>query len=238
MNRPQVVNASEWRAARTALLDQEKAAVRQRDAVAAARRALPMVRVENEYEFAGPSGPIKLHAMFGPHPQLLVYHFMFDPGWDQGCKSCSFLTDGLQSTLPHLNAAHTAVALVSRAPVAKLDAFRRRMGWTLPWYSSADNRFNFDFQVSLEGRPDEEYNYRTVAEHHRNGAAWIGKGELPGISVFWKEGDAVYRTYSAYSRGMDILLNTFNYLDLTPLGRQEEGLPPMGWVRHHDRYEA
>lgn len=239
MNRPSVVNATEWRQARLVLLEQEKESVRQRDALAASRRALPMVRVEGDYKFTGPNGPARLSNLFGPQPQLIVYHFMFDPSWSQGCKSCSFLTDGLQGTLPHLAAAHTAVALVSRAPQDKLEAFRRRMGWTMPWYSSQDSRFNYDFQASLEGEPQEEYNFRSVAEHHQHGAMWIGKGEMPGLSVFLRDGDAIYRTYSAYSRGLDILLHTFNYLDLTPLGRQEvEGQPPMGWVRHHDLYPA
>lgn len=239
MPHPQIVNANEWRQARLALLEQEKEAVRQRDALAAARRALPMVRVENDYAFTGAGGPARLGDLFGPHPQLIVYHFMFEPEWGQGCKSCSFLTDGLEGTLPHLAAAHTAVAVVARAPQPKLDAFRQRMGWTMPWYSSQDSRFNQDFQVSLEGRPEEEYNFRTVSDHHKKGALWIGKGELPGLSVFLREGDAIYRTYSAYSRGLDILLHTFNYLDLTPLGRQEvEGQPPMSWVRHHDLYPA
>lgn len=233
---PSVVSHTEWLAARRALLTREKALTRQRDALAAERRRLPMVRLEQDYVFAGEQGPARLRDLFGPHPQLIVYHFMFDPAWDEGCPSCSHFADNFALLLPHLAARDTAFAVVSRAPIEKIAAFKRRMGWTLPWFSSGNNSFNLDFHVTLdETAGSVEYNFTPVAELKARGKVWMD--ELPGLSVFWREGEALFHTYSTYARGLDELLNTYNFLDLTPLGRHEEGLQwAQQWVRHHDRY--
>lgn len=239
MNRPAVVSQSEWLTARKALLTQEREATHQRDALSAARRKLPMVKLEKEYTFAGPNGPAKLADLFGKNEQLIVYHFMFDPSWEAGCPSCSYLADNVSGALVHLNARNTAFVLVSKAPIAKLEAFKRRMGWSHPWYSSAGNRFNEDFHVTLEGTDEDEYNFSKTSALRAAGQAWLTKGEVPGLSVFLRDGDTIYHTYSTYGRGLDHLLNTYNLLDLTALGRQDstEG-NPMGWVRHHDKYVA
>lgn len=230
--RQQEVTHAEWLEARRALLAREKAFTRERDALSAARRALPRVRVEKPYRFEEPAGWRTLPELFEGKRQLLLYHFMFAPDWNEGCKSCSLVVDNIESTLVHLAARDTAFAVVSRAPVAKLEAFRKRMGWRFRWLSSAATDFNTDFRVSFSAEElaagAVDYNYAKRP---------FPKTEAPGLSVFLREGDAVYHTYSTYERGLDILINTYNYLDLTPLGRQEEGLPyGMSWVRHHDKY--
>ena len=233
MDRPLVVSRAEWLMARRRLLAEEKELTRKRDAVAASRRALPMVRIEQAYAFDGPDGRRTLGELFEGRRQLLVYHFMFDPSWAEGCRICSLFADTFDGAIRHLPARDTAFAAVSRAPIAKLLEFRARMGWTFPWYSSHDSEFNYDFRVSFT--PDEaasggaEYNY----------ASQRVQAELPGLSVFRRDGDEVFHTYSTYARGLDGLMATYSLLDLTPLGRQEEGLPhPMAWVRHHDRYDG
>lgn len=233
MERSRIVSREEWLHARKALLAKEKEATRQRDALVAERRALPMVRLEKRYELDGPSGKRALFDLFEGRPQLIVYHFMFDPSWDEGCKICSLFADTFDGAVKHLGARDTAFAAVSRAPLAKLLAFRERMGWTFPWYSSADSDFNYDFHVTFP--PDDlaagrtEYNY--VVQK-------FPLPEAPGSSVFLRDGDEVFHTYSTYARGLDHLMATYGFLDLTPLGRHEEGLPhPMAWVRHHDRYD-
>ena len=238
METPPVVTREEWLAARLALLEQEKELSRTRDQVSAARRQLPMVRVETPYRFEGPDGPASLLDLFGEHPQLLVYHFMFEPGWDEGCPSCSYLADNATGAVLHLAARDTAFAMVSRAPFADIDAFRRRMGWPFRWVSSFGTEFNYDFAVTLdEARGATEYNFADARAAREEGRLWMD--ELPGLSAFLRRGDEVFHTYSTYSRGLDLLLNTYNYLDLTPLGRHEDGLPwSMAWVRHHDRYGA
>lgn len=238
MINPPVVSRAEWLAARKALLAREKESTRQRDALSAERRRLPMVRVEKEYVFDSPHGRTTLRDLFGKHPQLIVYHFMFDPGWDEGCKSCAYFADNFTGALIHLAARNTAFAVVSRAPLAKLEAFKRRMGWTFPWVSSSASDFNYDFHVSLdESVGSVEYNYENVATLKQAGKIWMD--ELPGLSVFLRHGDAIFHTYSTYGRGLDALINTYNYLDLTPLGRQEHDLPwAMEWVRYHDTYAA
>ncbi len=232
MNRPHVVSRAEWLAARKALLAKEKDATRQRDALAAERRALPMVRIEKPYAFDGPAEKRTLLDLFEGRSQLIVYHFMFDPSWSEGCKSCSFFADTFNGAILHLRARDTAFAAISRAPLAKLLAFRERMGWTFPWYSSAGSDFNYDFHVTFP--PDDlaagrtEYNY--VVQK-------FPEPEAPGSSVFLRDGDDVFHTYSTYARGLDHLIATYNLLDLTPRGRNEDGLPhPMSWIRHHDRY--
>lgn len=227
-----IVDREQWTLARKELLAREKAFTRERDALSAARRELPMVKIEAPYVFAEEGGERSLAELFAGRRQLIVYHFMFHPDWDEGCKSCSYVADNFAGSVVHLAARDTSLVAVSRAPLAKIERFKRRMGWTFRWLSSHGSAFNFDFRVSF--RADElaaqsvEYNYQ-----QQN----FGSPEAPGVSVFLREGDEVFHTYSTYGRGLDLLINTYHYLDLTPLGRQEEGLPyPMAWVRHHDRY--
>jgi len=240
MNGPRIVSQAEWLAARKQLLISEKESTRQRDALSAQRRHLPMVRIEKEYVFHGPNGDTNLRGLFGSHRQLIIYHFMFDPDWNEGCKSCSYFADNFVGSIVHLAARDTSFAAISRAPLAKIDSFKRRMGWTFPWLSSFDNTFNYDFQVTLdEALGGVDYNDEKAATLREAGKIWIQKGELPGLSVFLRNGDRVFHTYSAYGRGLDLFLNTYNYLDVTPLGRQEEQEPyVMAWVRHHDKYHS
>ena len=242
MDDPQVVSRDEWLAARRQLLAKEKEFTRQRDALNAERRRLPMVAMDKEYVFEGSDGQASLLDLFEDRDQLLIYHFMFDPDWDEGCPSCSFLADNI-GHLAHLHARDTTLALVSRAPLAKIEPFRRRMGWTVPWYSSSGSDFNYDFHVTLDQAVTPvEYNYRGLAEL---GPQWQGwSGEMHGISAFLRHGDRVFHTYSSYARGTDLVDGTHNWLDLTARGRQQDWeLPPgrsntplMGWLRHHDRY--
>ncbi len=241
---PRVVSREEWVAARKALLAREKEFTRQRDALNAERRRLPMVRIEKEYEFEGPEGRVRLVDLFGGRHQLIVYHFMFDPGWTQGCSGCSHMADNMP-LLAHLHARDTSLVLVSRSPLARIEPFRRRMGWTLPWYSSFGSDFNYDFHVtSDETVAPVEYNYQDQATLERNGETYHLKGEQHGLSVFLRDGDRVFHTYSTYGRGVDPLMATYQYLDLTPFGRGEgwDGMPDlegkgMSWLRHHDKYD-
>lgn len=238
MNRPAVVSREEWLTARKELLAREKEFDRQRDALSAQRRALPMVEVTERYVFDGPHGEAALIDLFEGRRQLIVYHFMLAPEWDAGCTGCSLLADNI-GHLAHLRAAGTSFAAVSRAPFPKIKKFRERMGWTFPWFSSHGTSFNYDFHVTMDEsvRP-VLFNFRTKEELREAGiGSWALSGEQHGLSVFLREGDTVFHTYSTYSRGTDLLNGTFNYLDLTPLGRQEEaGI--MSWVRHHDNYDA
>ncbi len=238
MTHPQIVSRSEWLIARKELLAKEKDAIRRRDALSAERRKLPMVKVEKEYIFESAGGAKSLLDLFERRRQLIVYHFMFDPSWEEGCKSCSHFADNFAGLPVHLAARDTAFAVISRAPVAKLEPFKRRMGWTFPWLSSAGNSFNYDFHVTMdEAAGSREYNFEEVAVLKQKGKIWMD--ELPGLSVFLRDGDSIFHSYSTYARGLDPLMNTYNYLDLTPLGRQEEGLPwAQAWVRHHDKYEV
>jgi predicted dithiol-disulfide oxidoreductase (DUF899 family) len=191
-----------------------------------------MVRVDKSYVFDTSEGKKSLRDLFGSSPQLIVYHFMFEPAWEDGCKSCSFLADGFDGSSKHLPARDTAFVAISRAPLEKLLAFRKRMGWTFPWASSHGTDFNVDFGVSFrkEDAVDGKqlYNYARTKE---------GEMDMPGASTFLREGDDVFHTYSTYARGLDMLVGTYNWLDITPLGRHEEDLPwSMAWVRLHDRY--
>jgi predicted dithiol-disulfide oxidoreductase (DUF899 family) len=241
VNIPRIVPRSEWLAARTRLLEQEKELTRRRDRLAAARRELPMVEIDKRYQLEGPDGITDLPDLFGRHRQLIVYHFMFEPDWDEGCPSCSYLADNFTGAILHLPARDTAFAVVSLAPLAKLTAFKQRMGWTFPWYSSYRSDFNADFLVNVDAAaPNSTYNYRSTAEQRAKGAIWIERGELPGVSVFLREGEHIFHTYSTYSRGLDHLINTYSYLDLTPLGRggDDEVPYPMAWVRYHDKYDT
>ena len=230
-----VVSREEWLAARQALLAKEKEFNKLRDALSAERRALPWVRIETPYVFDGPQGKVTLADLFGGRNQLVVYHLMFHPEGQVPCKSCSFWIDSLPAHLDHLKQRDVSVAAVSRAPVAKIEGFRQRQGWTIPWVSSNANSFNFDFGVSFTKDQVEAgdvfYNYTTGG--YRN-------EDLPGISVFFKdEAGAVYHTYSTYARGLDMLNATYHYLDITPKGRDEESLRyPMEWVRLRDQYPA
>ena len=222
----------EWRTARLALLDREKELNRLRDELAAERRRLPWVRLARPYEFDGPDGRVPMRDLFDGHSQLIVYHFMFGPGWGEGCLLCSFWADSFNAMPVHL--AHRDVALVatSRAPFGEIDAYRRRMGWSFRWYSSAPGDFNYDFGVSATPRmrrDGAEYNYRPVAEPME---------ESPGLSVFALDDQGeIFHTYSAYSRGLDPVNSGYQLLDLTPKGRDEQDLPwTMAWVRRHDAY--
>ena len=229
-----VVSEAEWVEARKELLAQEKALTRARDAVSAARRRLPWVRVEKDYVFDTVNGPKTLRGLFGGRSQLIVYHFMWRKDLGEGCVGCSFLGDHIDGANLHLPARDVTLVVVSRAPLETLQAFRRRMGWRFTWASSEHSDFNFDYDVSF--RPAElasgevEYNYaRTKASIE----------ELPGISVFYKdEAGEIFHTYSSYGRGNEEVLGAYMYLDLVPKGR-DEGEGTMGqWVRHHDRYGA
>ena len=238
MEHPTIVSRSEWIAARKELLIKEKAETRQRDALSAERRRLPMVKVEKEYLFEGTTGRATFADLFGAHRQLIVYHFMFDPSWEEGCKHCSHFADQFVGSITHLAARDTAFVAVSRAPVTKLESFKKRMGWSFPWYSSSDGDFNYDFQVTLdEERGSDEYNFEKASTLLAARKIWFAKGDMPGMSVFLRDGGSVFHTYSTYQRGLDLFLNTYNFLDATPLGRQEDDGPPQAWIRHHDKYE-
>jgi predicted dithiol-disulfide oxidoreductase (DUF899 family) len=240
MDRPQVVSRDEWLVARKELLAGEKEVTRAKDAVDARRRALPMIEVDKEYVFAGPGGPASLLSLFDGRRQLIVYHFMWRheesgcPGEDQGCPTCSLLADNM-GHLSHLHASDTTLVLVSRAPLASIKRFQQRMGWPMPWYSSHGSDFNYDFHVSFdEDVAPLEYNYQDKATLARV-APYIRSGaDAHGISVFLRDGDRVLHTYSAYGRGVDQLIGTYQYLDLTPLGRQRH---VTGFL-YHDKYES
>ena len=242
---PEVVTRTEWLVARKELLAKEKDLTRRRDRLNAERRRLPMVKLEKDYVFQGPNGQASLLDLFEGRRQLLIYHFMFDPTWNEGCPSCSLLVDNI-GHLTHLHARRTSLALVSRAPLAKIEPYRKRMGWTVPWYSSSGSDFNYDFHVTLdEAVAPVEYNYRDKAELLQRGESYFTQGESHGLSVFLRDGASIFHTYSTYARGGDLLLGTYNYLDLTPLGRQEDWEEPpgrsdgpfMAWVRRHDAYD-
>jgi predicted dithiol-disulfide oxidoreductase (DUF899 family) len=237
---PRVVSRDEWLAARKDLLAQEKEATRAKDTVDAARRALPMVEIGKNYAFTGPGGEAGLRDLFDGRRQLIVYNFMWRhdesgfPGEDQGCPTCSFLADSI-GNLSHLHACDTTLVLMSRAPLASIERFRQRMGWPVPWYSSAGSDFNYDFHVSLdEDIAPLEHNYKDRAALER-GMPYIRSGaDAHGVNVFLGDGDRVFHTYSAYARGVDSLLGTYSYLDLTPLGRQKY----VSEFLYHDRYDA
>ncbi|MBC6447405.1 DUF899 domain-containing protein [Actinokineospora xionganensis] len=233
MSAPKVVTRDEWLVARGELLAREKEISRAKAEVDARRRELPMVRMDKEYKLAGPNGPVGLLDLFEGRRQLIVYHFMFDPAWDEGCASCSLVADNI-GHLAHLHVNDTSLALVSRAPLAKIEPFKARMGWTMPWFSSHDSDFNYDFQVSHdESITPPEYNYKDADTLRTEGLTHFLTGEDPGASVFLREGDDIFHTYSTYARGLDTLLGTYHYLDLTPLGRQRY----VNQFRHHDRYD-
>jgi predicted dithiol-disulfide oxidoreductase (DUF899 family) len=220
VNLPEIVSREAWLTARKELLKEEKEVTLRQDALGERRRALPMVKVGKDYVFEGPGGKIRLLDVFEGRRQLIVYHFMFSPDDTEGHNSCSLLVDNI-SHEEHLHALDTTIALVSRAQIGKLTAFKERMGWSIPWYSSFGGDFNYDFHVTNdESVAPVEYNYKDKATLLEKGTPWYVEGEWQGLSVFLREGDDVYHTYSAYERGIDALVNTYTYLDLTPLGRQ------------------
>lgn len=218
---PKIVSSAAWQQALDKIRAKEKAATRASDALAAERRRLPMVRIEKDYTFDGPSGKVSLLDLFEGRRQLILYHFMFDPAWKAGCDGCSMFADQV-GHLAHLHARDTSFCLVSRAPLAKLQRYQKRMGWDIPWYSSAESDFNDDFGTTTDD------------------------GEMFGLSVFLREGDAVFRTYFTDARGVEALGSVWTFLDLTPFGRQEKwentpaGRPqtePYTWWRRHDEYD-
>ncbi|PTT76639.1 DUF899 domain-containing protein [Pelomonas sp. HMWF004] len=229
-----VVSRDRWIADRKALLAHEKELTQLQDRIAAERRALPWVKLEQDYVFDTPDGPRRLSELFQGKRQLLVQHFMLGPGWEQGCKSCSFMADHLDGAAIHLAHRDIALLAVSRAPLAEIERFQQRMGWKFAWASSHGNDFNRDFHVSFtpeeQARGEVYYNYRLMA---------FPLTEAPGISVFCKDAAGqVFHTYSTFGRGVEVMMGTYPLVDLTPKGRDEAGLSyTMEWVRHHDRYE-
>jgi predicted dithiol-disulfide oxidoreductase (DUF899 family) len=233
MNDPTIATHEQWLAARLDLLEAEKEFTRQRDALTRRRMAMPWERVEKSYRFEGPNGALSLADLFDGRSQLIVYHFMFAPDWDEACKSCSFWADNFNNIPVHLNHRDVAFTAVSRAPLGKINAYKKRMGWSFPWVSSEGSDFNFDYQASFT--PEQlaagqaYYNYRiqpnTVSDQ-------------VGISVFARnERGEMFHTYSCYSRGVDMLNGAYHYLDLVPKGRDEDDLKfTMAWVRRHDQY--
>ncbi len=233
IERPKVVSEAEWLAARKELLRKEKELTRLRDDLSRQRRELPWVRVEKEYTFDGPGGKEKLADLFAGRSQLVVYHFMFGPEWQEGCPSCSFNMDHTDGALVHLAQRDVTFVVISRAPLSKIETFKKRMGWRFKWVSSHDSDFNYDYHVSFK---KEEMAKGKV--YYNFDMQEFPSEEAPGISVFYKDknGD-VFHTYSSYARGTETSVGTYNYLDLVPKGRDEDALAfTMAWVRHHDRY--
>jgi predicted dithiol-disulfide oxidoreductase (DUF899 family) len=235
VQQPKVVSQEEWLAARKNLLEKEKEFTRQRDALSAQRRDLPWVPVQKEYVFEAPGGKERLSDLFGGKNQLFVYHFMFGPDWKEGCQSCSLFADHVDGLLVHLASRDVSMVMVSRAPLAQIEPFKKRMGWKFKWVSSNGTDFNYDYHVSFT---KEEMAGGNV--YYNFGKNRFPSDEAPGASVFYKNAHgSIFHTYSSYARGLDILLGVYNLMDMTPMGRHEEGLPyPMAWVRHHDKYEG
>jgi predicted dithiol-disulfide oxidoreductase (DUF899 family) len=228
-----IVSQEEWIAARKELLKKEKESVRLLDQLSAERRQLPWVKVDKNYIFDAPGGKVALADLFSGRSQLVVYHFMFGPDWQEGCPSCSFVSDHFDGALPHLAARDVTMVAVSRAPLAKIEAFKERMGWRFQWVSSYGGDFNADSHVSFTeeelAQGKVNYNYTMQA---------FPSAEAPGLSVFYEDADGVvFHTYSTYGRGVELLMGTYRILDLVPKGRDEDRLGfAMEWVRHHDRY--
>jgi predicted dithiol-disulfide oxidoreductase (DUF899 family) len=233
MTEHKVVTEAQWLEARRQLLKKEKEFTRLRDELSQQRRALPWVRVEKEYSFETPVGLATLRQLFGSRSQLLVYHFMLGPDWEAGCKSCSFWADNFNGVDVHLAHRDAAFMAVSQAPLVKIEAYKKRMGWSFPWVSSFGSDFNHDYGVSFSAETiasgKATYNYSTQDN---------SMSELPGASAFIRvAGDGVFHTYSCYARGLDLLNGAYNWLDIAPKGRDEKELPhTMAWVRRHDEY--
>jgi len=232
LNPSKVVSRDEWLIARKDLLTREKELTRLRDEVSRHRRELPWVKIDKDYVFDGPDGKETLADLFDGRSQLIVYHFMLGPGWEEGCKSCSYLADHFDGANWHLPHRDVTFVVVSRALLSEIEPFKKRMGWRFKWVSSHGNDFNFDYHVSATGEEKAKgkmyYNYKTSE---------LMSDELPGLSVFYKdENGDVFHTYSTYARGLDILVGAYNFLDVVPKGRDEDPDSTMNWVRHHDRY--
>jgi predicted dithiol-disulfide oxidoreductase (DUF899 family) len=234
MQQHELVSHDEWLAARKAFLKKEKEFTRLRDELSKQRRELPWEKVEKTYELEGPAGKLTLSDLFGKRSQLVVYHFMLGPGWKEGCPSCSYIADHFDGMTIHLANRDVTLAVVSHAPIAEIEAFKKRMGWKFQWVSSFASDFNYDYDVSLRpedrGKSEVYYNYEMTK---------FPSEERPGLSVFSKDAAGeLFHTYSSYGRGLDILIGAYNFLDLVPKGRDEEGLKhTMAWVRHHDKYD-
>jgi|HubBroStandDraft_4_1064222.scaffolds.fasta_scaffold11754_4 predicted dithiol-disulfide oxidoreductase (DUF899 family) len=231
---PEIVSETEWLVARKDLLTQEKQFNRQRDALSAARRKLPWVKIEKEYVFDGPKGKETLADLFDGRSQLVIYHFMLGPDWEEGCKSCSYLADHFDGANWHLPHRDVTLAVISRAPLAEIESYKKRMGWRFKWLSSHGSDFNFDYHVSAteeeKAKKKMFYNYETDE---------LMSDELPGLSVFYKDEDGqIFHTYSTYARGLDPLVGAYNFLDLVPKGRDENPDSTMDWVRRHDEYKS
>ncbi len=227
-----VVSRDEWLRARRAHLAAEKEFTRKRDELSRQRRELPWERVEKNYVFEGPNGPETLADLFAGCQQLIIYHFMLGPNWEEGCKSCSFLADHFDSTRIHLAHRDVTFSVVSQAPMSRIADFQKRMGWRFHWTSAFANDFQHDYHVHFtkeELAGDVNYNYQTTR---------VGLEELPGLSVFYKDDSGeIFHTYSTYARGLDPFVGTYQFLDVAPKGRDEDGLAfTMAWVRHHDKY--
>ena len=231
---PKIATRDEWRAARKDLLEKEKAFTKERDALSAERRNLPMVEIEKDYTFDGPNGTVHLIDLFEDRPQLIIYHFMFHPQWDDGCPSCTAGTDEISpGFIDHLHTRDTTYALVSRAPLAKLERWKAKRGWELPWYSSSGSDFNYDFGVTIDAsRGFDEYNFRTLDEYAAMGEESMKTSEqpydMPGRSCFLQVDGRVFHTYSQYARGLESTGGSYYFLDLTALGRQEDWEEPKG----------
>lgn len=231
---PKIASKEEWLKARKELLAEEKALTHARDALAAKRRELPWVKIEKSYAFDAPTGKKSLADLFEGRSQLFVYHFMFGPDWKEGCPSCSMVADGFDGVNVHLAQRDVMLTVVSRAPLAQIETFKKRMGWRFNWVSSFGGDFNRDFGVTFtkdDIASGKIYNF---------GTSGFPVEEAPGLSVFAKRGNGIFHTYSSYGRGLEEMLGVYFMLDRVPKGRDEEGIVPhpMGWVRHHDRYDA
>ena len=230
----QIVSHDEWIAARRRFLAKEKEFTRLRDELSRERRELPWEHVKKEYLFEAEHGRETLADLFGKHTQLIVYHFMYAPDWDIGCRSCSFWADNFNGITPHLAQRDVSLVAVSRAPLAKLQAQARRLGWTFKWVAAVGDDFNYDYNVSFSpeslGRGEALYNYGTQKINHST--------EMPGISAFFRDGDQIFHSYSTYARGLDMLNAAYHYLDIAPKGRDEDELSfPQEWVKHRIAYE-
>ena len=241
MAKHKVATREEWQATRDELLAQEKELTRRSDQLAAARRALPWVPIEKEYSFGTDEGPKTLRELFGGRSQLLVYHFMFGPSYTAGCPVCSSAADSFNGAVPHLNARDVTFTCISRAPLDKLQTYRRRMGWSFPWASSYGSDYNFDLEISRPEEATREFLVggvppvvaRLAQECGTGAAAYLS--EAPVMSTYALEDDTVYLTYSTTARGLEFMMGYYGFLDRTPIGRNE-GEPPEIWVRRHDEY--
>lgn len=226
-----IVDRAEWRARHRAHLDEEKALTRARDELSAKRRQLPRLEITEPYVFDTPDGPRSLLDLFDGQRQLVIYHFMMGPDWEEGCPSCSFWADNYNGTQVHLAHRDTALVAASRAPLANIETYRNRMGWTFTWVSSENSTFNVDFGVSFGNAPDDR------VDNYNFGTQTFDADEAPGVSSFVRDGDRIFLTHQVFSRGLDLFNSAYHLLDLTALGRHEDELPwPMAWLHRHDAY--